>query len=248
MKIKTVGKGVMIILMVLFLVGCSNNTAELPKADALIEGKIVDLDENGFLFTTDTSSLIRVGMEGTIYDEDNQETDVSSLKLGQWIEIGFSGAIMESYPGQLADIKFIHIVEQQDNMVGFYRMVIDDLWQTDEGLNSDIEYIALDLSQITNLSESEKQALLYLTSGQYKLTGLSATYEELVDQGYIDGENLYFEDGLLFTFDIKSTSDTAMKFDVTKWRSGLGAYFFMDCEAKKTKDGWTYEVGSEAIS
>ncbi|MDW7659891.1 MAG: hypothetical protein SCL54_00555 [Bacillota bacterium] len=248
MKIKTVGKGVMIILMVLFLVGCSNNTAELPKADALIEGKIVDLDENGFLFTTDTSGLIRVGMEGTIYDEDNQETDVSSLKLGQWIEIGFSGAIMESYPGQLVDIKFIHIVEQQDNMVGFYRMVIDDLWQTDEGLNSDIEYIALDLSQITNLSESEKQALLYLTSGQYELTGLSATYEELVEQGYIDGENLYFEDGLLFTFDIKSTSDKSMKFDVTKWRSGLGAYFFMDCEAKKTKDGWTYEVGSEAIS
>lgn len=155
---------------------------------------------------------------------------------------------MESYPGQLSGVEFIKIVEQRDDMVGFYQTVINDLWQTDEGLNSDVDYIALDLSQITNLSDVEKQALVYLTSGQYGLTGLSATYDELVEQGYIDGENLYFEDGILFTFDIESTSDSSMSFDVTKWRSGLGAYFFMDCKAKKTKDGWTYEVGSEAIS
>jgi hypothetical protein len=244
-----ISNGIWVILLIaIFMVGCSKNTGELPKADASIEGKIVDLTETGFLFTSDSAGLIMVGTAHQVYDEDNQAVEASALKNGQRIEIGFSGAIMESYPGQLAGIEYIKIVRQNDDLVGFYQTVIDDLWQTDEGLNADIDYIALDLSQITNLSEEEKQALVYLTSGQYGLIGLTGTYDELVEQGYIDGENLYFEKGVLFTFDIESISEDKMKFDVTKWRSGLGAYFFLDCEAKKTKEGWTYTVGNEAIS
>lgn len=240
--------GIMIILLIMILAGCSKVEGELPKADALIEGKIVNLDDNGFLFATDSSGLIMVGTEHQIYDENSQSVDGPVLKNGQWIEIGFSGLIMESYPAQLGDIEYIKIVEQRDDMVGIYQTVIDDLWKTDEGLNADVIYIALDLSQITNMSEVEKQALVYMVSGDYGLTGLSGTYSELVEQGYIDGKNLYFEDGVLITFDIQSSNENSMKFDVTKWRSGLGAYFYIDCEAKRTQDGWIYTVGSEAIS
>ena len=33
-------------------------------------------------------------------------------------------------------------------------------------------------------------------------------------------------------------------FDTQKWRSGLGAYFFDDCTARRGEDGtWTYTVG-----
>lgn len=240
--------GLLIILTIIISAGCSKSEGELPKTDALIEGKIVDLDDNGFLFATESSGLIMVGTEDQVYDENNQISDGKKLENGQWIEIGFSGAIMESHPGQLAGVEYIKIIEQRDDMVGFYQTVIDDLWQKDVGLNSDVEYIALDLSQITNLSEVEKQALVYMTSGDYGLIGLSGTYSELVEQGYIDGKNLYFEEGVLITFDIQSSNENSMKFDVTKWRSGLGAYFFMDCEASKTKDGWIYKIGSEAIS
>lgn len=237
-----------IILTTFLLVGCTTSESELPVAEASIEGKIVGLDENGFLLAAEPSGLIMIPFEQQIYDENNQLSDFSELRNGHWIEIGYSGGIMESYPSQLAEIKYIKVIELQDDLVGFYQTVIDDLWQTDEGLNADIKYIALDLSQISNLSEIEKQALVYITSEQYGLSGLSATYDELVEQGYIDDASLYFEEGLLFTFDIQSTSENSMKFDVTKWRSGLGAYFFIDCEAEKTKDGWIYKVGSEAIS
>lgn len=237
----------MILILVLFS-GCSNSKGELPKADALIEGKIVDVDDKSFLFATDSSGLIMVGLEHAIYDDKDQISDVSELEYGMWIEIGFSGEIMESYPAQLSGIEYIRIIEQRDNLVGFYQTVIADLWQKDAGLNSDAKYIAFDLSQISNLNEVEKQALVYLASRDNGLIGLTGTYDELVEQGYIDDKNLYFEEGVLITFDIHSTSDKSMKFDVTKWRSGLGAYFFMDCEATKTKDGWIYEIGSEAIS
>ena len=53
-----------------------------------------------------------------------------------------------------------------------------------------------------------------------------------------------WEDGCLFSI----TGETG-KFDAQKWRSGLGAYFFLDCTASMEQDGtWTYTVGGEAIA
>ena len=42
---------------------------------------------------------------------------------------------------------------------------------------------------------------------------------------------------------------SGVRFDAEKWRSGLGAYFFLDCTASMEQDGtWTYTVGGEAIA
>lgn len=73
---------------------------------------------------------------------------------------------------------------------------------------------------------------------------MAGTWAELVENGYIDGENLYWEDGCFF-----SISGNAGNFDVQIWRSGLGAYFYGDCTGAMAPDGsWTYETGSEAIA
>ena len=81
--------------------------------------------------------------------------------------------------------------------------------------------------------------------------------QELADQGYIDRENLYWEDGVLFSITEKAEpvyfmpeGMAAVTFDAEKWRSGLGAYFFCDCTSFQTAAGhWDgYSVGSEAIS
>lgn len=137
---------------------------------------------------------------------------------------------------------------QGEALVGFYQTILDDLWKVDEGLNSDINVLAFDLSQVSNLTEAEKDELVKMVSKSHGVEGIRGTFDELSEQGYIDKENLYFETGMLITIEATDVTEDSFTFDVTKWRSGDGAYFFIDCKAVKTGNGWSYTVGSEAIS
>lgn len=137
---------------------------------------------------------------------------------------------------------------QGEALVGFYQTILDDLWNVDEGLNSGINVLALDLAQVSNLTEAEKDELVNMVSQSHGVEGIRGTFDELSEQGYIDKENLYFETGMLITIETTDVTEDSFTFDVTKWRSGTGAYFFIDCKAVKNGNGWSYTVGSEAIS
>lgn len=254
---------VLIFALIMSLAACSNTQAgpgtenpgvtepigsQIPEADAVITGKITQLYDGSLLLAGSEPGLYMISTALDVYDASGQPGDVSVLKTGQIIEIGFSGAVMESYPLQLGGPVYIRINEQSDDLVGFYKSILADLWRVDEGLNSDISVLAFDLSKVTNLTDSEKSALVYVVSGEYGVEGISGTFDELAEQGYIDKENLYFETGLLFEFELNEVTDDSFVFDVTKWRSGLGAYIFIDCKAVKEDNVWSYSVGSEAIS
>ena len=84
--------------------------------------------------------------------------------------------------------------------------------------------------------------------------GLTLTRAQLEAQGYLtDGA---WDDGLLFTIEphaadqAEAYSLPVLRFDASKWRSPLGAYFFTDCTAVWPELGaWDgYTVGGEAIS
>lgn len=223
--------------------------AQLPKAEAVLKGKIMQLNTKSLLFAgTGASDLYTVSSIPGIYDIDNKSADPSALKAGQNVEIGYSGAILESYPAQLGAPVYIRVTGQGDDMVGFYRTVLDDLWNIDPGLNSDINILAFDLSKVTNLSDAEKSALVYMVSNSHGLQGIAGTYDELSEQGYIDKASMSFETGLLFELELKDTTEDSFEFDVKKWRSGDGAYYFLDCKAVRNDNGWSYTVGSQAIS
>ena len=127
-----------------------------------------------------------------------------------------------------------------------YLLVLEDLWNVDPGLNDKISQIGIDLSELTHLTELEKETVMHEFASKHDLPFIAGTWEELCEQGYIDKDNLYWEDGLFFS--IKTDSKPTV-FDAQKWRSGTGAYFFGHCTAQKNKDGtWSYTVGQEAIS
>ncbi len=140
-----------------------------------------------------------------------------------------------------------------DDRCAMYLQVLEDLWKIDPALNEDIRYIGFDLSQ-TSLTEGEQAAVAQWFSELHQAEPLQGTFEELTKQGYIDGKELYWRDGCLFTITEKEMkgqySLTPVMFDAQKWRSGLGAYFFMDCTSVQSANGeWGgYQVGSEAIS
>ena len=155
---------------------------------------------------------------------------------------------MESYPAQLGEPVYLKITGQGDDLVGLYQTVFEDLWDVDPGLNGEIETMAFDLSKVSNLSDSEKSALIYLVSGSHGIFGISGTFDELAEQGYIDKDQLLFEKGILFQLEVTNTSKTGFVFNASKWRSGDGAYFYQDCRAVERDGNWEYTVGSEAIS
>ena len=133
-----------------------------------------------------------------------------------------------------------------------YLEVLEDLWNVDPGLNGGISQIGIDLSELTHLTEEEKESVMNDFASRHNLPYIAGTWEELCEQGYIDKDNLYWEDGLFFSIKTNEVDDSifdSTTFDAQKWRSGLGAYFFGQCTARKKLNGkWSYTVGQEAIS
>ena len=143
-----------------------------------------------------------------------------------------------------------------------YLEVLEDLWNVDTGLNDGISQIGIDLSELSHLTELEKETVMHEFASRHNIPYVAGNWEELCEQGYIDKDNLYWEDGLFFS--IKTNEDAVWNlpsiafgdqipeltsFDAQKWRSGLGAYYFDQCTAQKNDDGkWSYFVGQEAIS
>lgn len=247
--------GVLALITTLFwvLTACSSPLShtdpKLPEADAVLTGKIAKLYDDSFLLAgTGASDLYIVSSEPDLYNTDNTPADASALKAGLTVEIGYSGNIMESYPAQLDAPVYIKITGQEDDLTGFYQTILNDLWNVDAGLNSGISILAFDLSQVTNLSDAEKSALVYMVSSGHNLQGVTGTFDELSEQGYINKEYLYFENGMLFELTLSDVTEESFTFDASKWRSGTGAYFFSSCKAVKDGGVWSYTVGSEAIS
>lgn len=182
---------------------------------------------------------------------------------GMLLEITY-GSVLETYPAKLAEVTAVHICPDGfDDRCALYLRVLNDLWAVDEGLNSDITMLSVDLSQ-TGLSDSEQAAVAWVFGGMHDISEvLSLSYEELAAEDYLTGAEQgadslpYWANGCLFSITERETGDNELNgarntvtFDAQKWRSALGAYFFADCTAEQALDGhWgDYTVGSEAIS
>ena len=196
------------------------------------------------------------------------------MENGELINVYYD-LLLETFPAQFGNVSAVeHTRTERDDRCGLYLQVLEDLWAVDEGLNGDITELGVDLSSVTDLSESEKSAVAWAFGNAHGLTPVEGTWDELKEQGYFTAQPLegdgapegaafyHWEDGALFS--IRTNEDAAWSlpdiaegdqppvltaFDAQKWRSGLGAYFFQDCTAVQADDGtWTYTVGSEAIS
>ncbi|MBQ6059546.1 MAG: hypothetical protein IJL39_05800 [Clostridia bacterium] len=174
------------------------------------------------------------------------DSDDSNSKTGERIE-----TVVGSLPEDI-----------REDRCELYLQVLEDLWNVDSGLNDGIKQFGIDLSNLSHLNNAEKKKVMQDFSDKHDLPYLKGTWEELCEQGYIDKENLVWEDGLFFS--IETIEDAVWNlynirageqppeltaFNAHKWRSGLGAYFFGQCAAQKNADGrWAYTIGQEAVS
>lgn len=255
---------VLLALLLVLLAGCSGDGAA-PKtleadADQLLsrvkvmrmyEGYalVVGWDESGY-----PQDPCFMGLPNEeLLDGDGKAIAASDLRPGMVLDIVWNGSVAESWPGETGADK-AQVAEQGDDLVGLYRQVIADLWTEDPGLNSGIELVGLDFSTLTNLTEGERSALVYLVSCDLELvmndiTYVTGTWQELCDQGYIDQENLYWENGVFLSIELTEAGEDGFVFTAEKWRSGLGAIWFTDCAAVRGSGGqWSYQPGGFSIA
>ncbi len=233
----------------------------------------------------DTGSLVLAGKNSdsvytlTVGDTpvylDGVPADASVLEDGMMAEITHDG-VQETYPGGFYNVSRISVYSRGTeknplgeyyDLCGFYLQVLEDLWEKDGGLNSSVSYVSIDLSEAPgNLTEGEKSAVTWIFSNRHLSgdAGLSLTFEELREQGYLTEEPTGFfqwEDGVLLSVTAHKTPDSetekveiyslpVLKFDAQKWRSSRGAYIFLDCTAVWPEAGtWSgYNIGGEAVS
>ena len=236
---------------------------------------IQEQPENLLLAKTDGNSAdvytlslrdVELTLDGNAFDrnEPGAHQDLPGKTLtGALVEVAYD-LVLETYPGQLAEVTVVNIRSDGfDDRCALYLRVLNDLWAVDEGLNSDITMLSVDLSQ-TGLSDSEQAAVAWAFGGEHGISQvLSLNYEQLAAEGYLTGADPdsdgipCWEDGCLFTITEQETGDNELNgarntvtFDAQKWRSALGAYFFADCTAEQALDGhWgDYTVGAAAIS
>ena len=213
--------------------------------------------------------------EDTAVTVDGEPAQVSDLRSGMLLTVTWNGAVAESYPAQLGPVYALSADSgDTDDRCGLWLQVLEDLWAVDPGLNEGIAQVGVDLSAVPGLLESERAAIAWTFGAAHGVPAVEGTLEELWEEGYLtpmtepaegheDSLALYqWADGAHFSIDVDEEAVWSLPalapgeeppelvaFDAQKWRSGLGAYLFSDCTARRGEDGtWTYSVGSELIA
>lgn len=254
----------LILLMVLTLVGCTQSPSkpgtgygepETPvETNVIYNGKIASIVDESLLISgakenADTVELFTLPLKGLkLMDEKSKSLDPSDIKAGMLVEIEYDGVVLESYPMQFGNAMSLKVIKNEGDLIGMFSSVIDDLYEVDPGLNSDIDKIALDLTELTLISNADKAALANIVGNVYQKEVIQGTFETLQEQGYIPKGELYFPDGILIKLSDTGMKMNAFNFTASKWRSGLGAYFYTDCDASYKNGTWTYTLGGDAIS
>lgn len=229
-------------VLLLLLCGCQNaaslkgESVSSAKLSDTLEAEVISLKDDSILVATDQSlALIRI-----------ENDDADKYKVGNIVQIAYE-EIQETFPLQFINAE-LSLIEQGDERVDMILEIIKTLYETDPGLNSEINFIALNFSQFDFLSERQKQALCYLAENELGLQTIQATLEELIDQGL--AENVYIPEGILIQFscDTENAKNNTLTFNCMKYRSGIGAIFFSDSTATCKNGKWNYRLGYMSVS
>lgn len=278
MKKRNIILSLLAILSLLLFCGCE-------REQEVTSLRIVDGAETGQLVLAGEreSDVYTLDMKDIKVFLDGKKADASALEDGMMAEIVHSGWIQTTYPGQFSDVYEVRVYSLGSeknpggsyyDVCGLYLQVLEDLWNADPGLNSEIQYISVDLTDAPgNLTDGEKAAIAWIFGGKHGVQALTLNSEELKEQGYFT-EIVYtgtglpmssddnrpkaylWEDGVLFTIidnmgqDAVSYSLPVIKFNAWKWRTPLGAYWFSNCSAVWPQMGtWSsYNIEYELIS
>lgn len=247
-------------LSVLLLAGCGrtgesfSSSPQEPEAssppEASIDCRILYRMEDSLLMVPEEGGeLISLSPRNlALEDQQGQALEPDQLRPGMRVQIDFDGSVLEIYPCLLSGATALRVTGEFLSLVPFYLDRLDELYQEDEALNSGIEKIALDLSELENISEWEKEALRYLAECRWGKETFFSSFQELCDQGEIDRDRLYYEKGIILSLSAPGEAQDDFALSGGKWRSGLGAIGYHDAKVQWKEGEWTFQAGNWFIS
>ncbi|GEL78185.1 hypothetical protein [Tenuibacillus multivorans] len=133
----------------------------------------------------------------------------------------------------------------ETNHSGAYIAALEKLMEEDEALNDQKEFIAIDMSHLEELNQTERDDIVKHFEEAYDVEIKVATMDELKEQGHFDEETMML-DGVLLSFDsIDQESNSKFIFEASKYRSGLGA-IGLEVIVDHQNDEWKV-VGSKML-
>lgn len=249
------------LLSVLILcTGCGGKPQEFPKEDPNITVRIVDGAESETLILADAHQFYTLDASALpiFYEKEPDRGKNFRLKDGMTVTIAYSGKISGTAPACLRKPSgiFVHNldtnVDKNRDYCGLYLQALNDLWETESGINSGAEYVSIDLSDAPGaLTQGEMQAVTWIFSGEHGLVGMTRSEQALIDEGYIipygplyDGLRKW-EKGIAFTI-IEAPDSDGQAFHISKWRSDLCSFRFLNCVPTWNADGSLLEYTIES--
>ncbi|MDX8344940.1 peptide ABC transporter substrate-binding protein [Rossellomorea sp. YZS02] len=111
----------------------------------------------------------------------------------------------------------------KDHLGEIYILAMDALMEEDKALNSDMTFIAIDMSDLDGVDEEQKITILRHFKDQYKVETMNATMVELERKGYYDPDTNALEGVLLQIEKVDFTLNDHVLIEGTKFKSGKGA-------------------------
>lgn len=114
-------------------------------------------------------------------------------------------------------------IEPKEHLGEIYSVALDSIMEQDEALSSDMEYIAIDMSNFDEVDESSKEEIFSYFKEKYKVDVMDATFEQLKEKGLYNPDTMAL-DGVLLRIDkVDFKFNNNIFFEGSKYRSGLGA-------------------------
>lgn len=110
----------------------------------------------------------------------------------------------------------------KDHFGELYIIALDALMEEDKALNSDMTFIAIDMS-LDGVDEEQKKTILHHFKNQYKVKVLDAAMDELEEKGYYNPDTNALEGVFLRIEKVDFTFNDHVLIEGSKFKSGIGA-------------------------
>lgn len=114
-------------------------------------------------------------------------------------------------------------IEPSEHLGEIYSVALDSIMEQDEALSSDMEYIAIDMSNFEDAAERDKEEILSFFKEKYKVEVMDATLEQLKEKGLYNSDTMGLDGVLLRIEKVDFKFNNEISFEGSKYRSGLGA-------------------------
>lgn len=138
-------------------------------------------------------------------------------------------------------------IESKEHLDEIYTVALNSIMEEDQGLNRDMAFIAIDMSN-NDIDESSKENILNYFEETYKVEVMDATFEQLKEMGLYNPDTTALDGVLLEITKVEFQSNNTILLEVSKFRSGLGA-IGVEVKVHYKENKWqTVEVNLQWIS